>query len=140
MYFYEVIEKCDLELVVQEFLTFCVDSLDIKATEQAIRNAIKTLTRMEAITSDTGILYAGKVEDEEYDAAYLFDTMEKEVYSIEANPWAETLGYIADEKSLSIYGNEKFVALVLWEMTWFGYDESSIQEALKSMLDEDEES
>lgn len=137
VYFYEVVKRCDLELVIQEFLTFCVDSPDINATEQAIRNAIKILGRMEAIISNKGILYARKVEDEEYDAVYLYDTMKKEVYSIEAAPWAETLGNIADEKSLSIYGDEKFVALVLWEMTWFGYDESSIQERVKSMLESD---
>lgn len=137
MYFYEVIKRCDLELVIQEFLTFCVDSPDRNATEQAIRNAIKILGRMEAIISNKGILYARKVEDEEYDAVYLFDTMKKEVYSIEDIPWAETLGNIVEEKSLSIYGDEKFVALVLWEMTWFGYDESSIQERVKSMLESD---
>ena len=53
--------------------------------------------------------------------------MEQEVYSLEANPCAKTIGYIVDEKSLSIYGNERFATLVLWEMTWFGYDEETIQ-------------
>lgn len=132
MYFYEVIEKCDLELVVREFLTFCDNAPDIKATEQAIRNAIMTLDRMEPVISNTGILYAARVEDEEYDAVHLFDTAEDEVYGVEANPWAETIGYIVDEKSLSVYGNEKFAALVLWEMTWFGYDEETIQEEINS--------
>ena len=53
--------------------------------------------------------------------------MEQEVYSLEANPCAKTIGYIVDEKSLSIYGNERFATLVLWEMTWFGYDEETIR-------------
>ena len=143
MYFYEVIEKSDLELVIQEFLTFCVDSPNINIIEQKIRNAIKTITGIEAITSNTDILIIEKGETvvgETCDNVYVFDTVQKDGYSIEANPWADTLGYIVDEKSLSIYGNERFAALILWEMTWFGFDESSIQETLKSWDEEEGES
>lgn len=134
MYFYEVIEKCDTELLIKNFLTFCVDAPDIEATEQAIRNTITILSGIEAITSDTGMLFIEKIEteDESYDAAHLFDTKQNQVYGIEANPWAKTLGYIADEKSLSFHGYERFAALVLWEMTWFGYTEESVQEKVKS--------
>lgn len=132
MYFYEVIEKSDLELVINEFLSFCDDSPDIKATEQAIRGVIKKLSVMEPVISNAGILYAGRVEDEEHDAVCLLDITEKEVYSVEANSWAKTIGYIVDEESLSVYGNEKFAALVLWEMTWFGYDDETIQEKIQS--------
>ena len=32
---------------------------------------------------------------------------------MEATPWAETLGYIANEKSLAIYVNEKFFAYLV---------------------------
>jgi hypothetical protein len=41
-----------------------------------------------------------------------------------------------DESSLSFYGYEKYAALVLWEMTWFGFDEETIQERMKTW-DED---
>ena len=53
-------------------------------------------------------------------------------FGLEANPWANTLGYKVDECSLSFYGYEKFVAFVLWEMTWLGYDEKTIQEKVES--------
>lgn len=138
MYFYEVIEKCNLEEVVKEFLSFCNDSPDISVTEKGIRNVIEKLNEIEAITSNTNILFIEKVETEveTFEAISLFDTVKKEIYSIEVNPWAETLGYIVDEKSLSVYGKERFMALVLWEMTWFGYDENSIQEVVKSWDEE----
>lgn len=43
-----------------------------------------------------------------------------------------------DEKSLSDYGNEKFITLILWEKTWFGYDEKKIQERLKSLFEHED--
>ena len=138
MYFYEVIEKCNLEEVVKEFLTFCDDAPDINVTEKKIRNVIEKLNEIEPITSNKDILFIEKVktEDRTFEAISLFDTVKKEIYSIEANPWAKTLGYIADEKSLSVYGKERFMVLVLWEMTWFGYDENSIREVVKSWDEE----
>lgn len=41
MYFYEVLGKCDLEVVVHEFLKLAVDSSDINVTEEAFRGAMK---------------------------------------------------------------------------------------------------
>ena len=132
MHFYELIEKCDLELVVNEFLSLCDKTPDVKSMEQAIRNVILNLREREPVISDTGILYAEKVEDEEYSAVSLVDKTENEVYGIEAECWAKTIGYIVDEESLCVYGNEKFAALVLWEMTWFGYDEDVIRDVIQS--------
>ena len=45
MYFYEVFGKCDLEVVVHEFLKLAVDSPDINVTEEVFRGAIKFLTK-----------------------------------------------------------------------------------------------
>lgn len=119
-------------------MTFCNDVPNINVIEKKIRNVIKKLNEIETIVSDENILFVEKVEteDETFEAVSLFDTVKKENYSIEANPWAKTLGYIADEKSLSACGKERFAALVLWEMTWFGYDENAIQEVVKSWDEE----
>ena len=46
MYFYEVFGKCDLEVVVHEFLKLAVDSPDINVTEEVFRGAIKILNEM----------------------------------------------------------------------------------------------
>ena len=55
MYFYEVFGKCDLEVVVHEFLKLAVDSPDINVTEEDLE-VHKNLNEMEPEKSDTEIL------------------------------------------------------------------------------------
>ena len=132
MYFYEVFGKCDLEVVVDEFLKLAVDSSDINVTEEVFRGAIKILNEMEPEKSDTEILCIEKIQESGWidDNVYLLDTTDQKTYAIEASSWANILGCRVDEKSLSDYGNEKFTTLILWEITWFGYDEKTIQDRL----------
>lgn len=63
MYFYEVFRKCDLEVVVHEFLKLAVDSSDINVTEKVFRGAIKNLNEMEPVKSDTEILCIEKIQE-----------------------------------------------------------------------------
>lgn len=79
MYFYEVIEKCDKQSLVNEFLRLCEDSPDIKHTEKTFRNTLMTVSEIEANTSDTQIIIIKKVQtsDESYDSAYMFDMSQK---------------------------------------------------------------
>ena len=60
MYFYEVFGKCDLEVVVHEFLKLAVDSPDINVTEK----------------SDTEILCIEKIQESGWidDNVYLLDS------------------------------------------------------------------
>ena len=139
MYFYEVFGKCDLEVVVHEFLKLAVYSPDINVTEEVFRRAIKILNEMEPVRSDTEILCIEKIQGEWIDDnVYLLDITDQKTYAIEASSWANILGCRVDEKSLSDYGNEKFTTLILWEITWFGYDEKTIQDRLR-LLFEDED-
>lgn len=48
--------KCDLEVVVHEFLKLAVDSPDINVAEEVFRGAIKILNEMEPVKSETEIL------------------------------------------------------------------------------------
>jgi len=134
MYFFEVIEKCDLDRAVGLFLELCVNSPDIRHTEQCIRHALAEMKHMEAVRSDSEVIEISRIrtETEEYDAVRMLDRTTNIKYGLEINPWKDTLGYCVDESSLAEYGYEKFVSLVLWEMTWFGYDEDAIQEHVKS--------
>ena len=138
MYFYEVFGKCDLEVVVHEFLKLAVDSTDINVTEESFRGTIKILGEMEPVKSDTEILFIEKIQERRWldDNVYLLDTTKHKTYAIEASSWANILGCRVDEKSLSDYGNEKFTTLILWEITWFGYDEKTIQDRLRSLFEE----
>ena len=137
MYFYELLNQCDIEFAISLFLEMCVNSPDIKHTEEAVRSAVADMKKLEAKKSDCEILGIERIEsldedDEDYDAAYMYNTNENIKYGFEVAPWDWTLGYMVDETSLSLHGSERFVALVLWEMTWFGYDEETIQEHIKS--------
>ena len=100
MYFYEVYGKCDLEVVVYEFLKLAVDSSDINVTEEALRRTIKILNEMEPVKSDTEILCIEKIQERGWsdDNVYLLDTTDQETYAIEAASWANILGCRIDEK------------------------------------------
>ena len=76
MYFYEVLGKCDLEVVVREFLKLAVDSPDINVTEEVFRGAIKILNEMEPEKSDTEILCIEKIQESGWidDNVYLLDS------------------------------------------------------------------
>ena len=63
MHFYEVFGKCDLEVLVQEFLKLAVDSPDINVTEEVFRGVIKILNEMEPEKSDTEILCIEKIQE-----------------------------------------------------------------------------
>lgn len=134
MYFYEVIEQCDTDAAVRFFLELCTNSPDIQHTEQCIRHTIAELKRMQAVKSDSEIIEIERVSagNEAYDAVRMHDLADHTQYGLEANPWKATLGYTVDEKSLSEYGKERFAALVLWEMTWFGFDDETVQNHVKS--------
>ena len=90
MYFYEVFGKCDLEVVVDEFLKLAVDSSDINVTEKVFRGAIKILNEMEPEKSDTEILCIEKIQESGWidDNVYLLDTTDQKTYAIEASSWA----------------------------------------------------
>ena len=47
------------------------------------------------------------------------------------------LGYTVDKASLSTYGNVKFAALVLYEITYFGFSEEQIRNTIKAFNDEE---
>ena len=111
MYFYEVFGKCDLEVVVDEFLKSAVDSPDINVTEEVFRGEIKILNEMEPEKSDTEILCIEKIQESGWidDNVYLLDTTDQKTYAIETSSWANILGCRVEEKSLSDYGNEKTI-------------------------------
>ncbi len=134
MYFYEVVEASNKEMVIQKFMEMCSDSPDIQYTEEASRNALNTLCEIKPRTSDDHTIFIEKTElnGEPFDAVFVLEKNNTERFGLEINSWADTLGYLVDEKGLSIYGNEAFTALVLWEITWFGFNEETIKDHVSS--------
>lgn len=141
MYFYQVLQSCDEFKVVSEFLAIikCQDKCSVNKN---IRDALKTLSQKTPKKSDNEVLFIEQLKDRQDEGenlynVYLLDRSDNKTYSIEAVPWAEVLGYAVDKASLSTYGNVKFAALVLYEITYFGFSEEQIQNTIKAFNDEE---
>ena len=64
-------------------------------------------------------------------------------YGIEFSSWDKWLGWDVDRSQVKNIGENIYVAHILWEMTYMGFEEDEIQEivsGLKSMVDEAKDS
>lgn len=141
MYFYQVLQSCDEFKVVSEFLAIikCQDKCSVNKN---IRDALKTLSQKTPKKSDNEVLFIEQLKDRQDEGenlynVYLLDRSDNKTYSIEAVPWADVLGYTVDKASIAKYGDVKFTALVLYEMTYFGFSEEQIRNTIKAFNDEE---
>jgi len=61
-----------------------------------------------------------------------------EAYAIEFDPWSEWLGWDVSREQIKELGKNTYMAHILWEMTYSGFEESDIRdmiEELKSRVD-----
>lgn len=56
-----------------------------------------------------------------------------ETYALEFTRWAEWLGMEIDPETRTRYPAAKIVACCLWDMTFYGYDEETIQDYRKEI-------
>lgn len=54
-------------------------------------------------------------------------------YGFEFSPWKEVLGYQVDEKSIMELGKACILAGVIYEMTFFGFDETQVDRERKKL-------
>ncbi len=133
MYFFEILRECDEGALTEEFLKLCTDSPDISHTREAFCGFLENLKTMEPSIDDTARLFFEKLEGLDgvpYDDVSARFEGRDEKYSLIAIPWNEVLGYRADGNDAEKYGREYLTALVLWEMTWLGYDEQTVRKRL----------
>lgn len=64
-------------------------------------------------------------------ACALFDNYD---YRLMILPWDEVLGMSIDPKTLNNYTTPEITALILWEMTFLGFDEDTILARQKELL------
>lgn len=138
MYFYEVLASGNRNLIIEEFFKLFgeEEQIDIEGTKIKLIGAMDAMSKIKPNLSADYTIYASEVENEydnsTYDDVWAWNKNKYPKYAIEFNQWADTLGYLVDDDSLKKYGADKFSALVLWEMTWAGYDEESIRKHTES--------
>lgn len=139
MLFLELLNKCDEDELVKQYLL--LKETSDSHVEQKIREVIDDLkyNRIPVKFNMTMVLEKGVSEDgEEVDIIFLNDNVEDNVYSFEGLPWGAIMGCEVEEKSLTEIGsNERFAALVLFEMTYFGYSDDDVQRRIAKMLEEE---
>lgn len=139
MLFLELLNKCDEDELVKQYLL--LKETSDSHVEQKIREVIDDLkyNRIPVRFNMTMVLEKGVTEDgEEVDIIFLRDNEEDNVYSFEGLPWGAIMGCEVEEKSLTEIGsNERFAALVLFEMTYFGYSDDDVQRRIAKMLEEE---
>lgn len=140
MLFLELLNKCDEDELVKQYLLL-KETSDSHHVEQKIREVIADLkyNRIPVRFNMTMVLEKGVTEEcEEVDIIFLNDNVEDNVYSFEGLPWGAIMGCEVEEKSLTEIGsNERFAALVLFEMTYFGYSDETVQFRIAKMLEEE---
>lgn len=138
MLFLELLNKCDEEKLVKQYLL--LKGTSNSHVEQKIREVIADLNnRIPVKFNMTMVLEKGVSEDGEVDIIFLRDNVEEDnVYSFEGLPWGAIMGCEVEEKSLTEIGsNERFAALVLFEMTYFGYSDEEVCLRIAKMLEEE---
>ena len=131
MYFYEVLERCDPDRLTEAFLKRCTGSPDIRQTSADFLGALEKLRRLSPHCSGEMTIVIEPAEGLDgvpFDAVRAVRPEDPVHYGLELRPWADTLGYLADADSLARCGFETYAALILWEMTFFGFDEKTIRE------------
>ena len=123
------------------------ESKDNKYIErkELYRSIWHELLRIEPIKTEMTIIMKQIVEefDNEIEIYYTICAYKKDdvnvTYAIELCHWAEWLGMEVLDKSLEEYGHHYFLANCLWEMTWFGFTEDTIQRKKQEILTSVEE-
>jgi hypothetical protein len=122
---YDVLRQCRTDALTAAFLARCKDAPDLDGVREAFSAFLNELRQITPQFSD-GITIV-MAQTERSDLVYAIYAGDPMHHGFELVPWAETLGYLADEESIEKYGREYFAAAVLFEMTYFGFSEEAVR-------------
>ena len=127
MYFYEILHSCHEETLTEEFLKLCTGSPDLQRTKAVFTEFLENIKNIQPEISDEWTIFMTLEQ-----IVYAGNTHDSERYGIEITPWKEVLGWVVDSEAITAFSKEVFTAAVLWELTFFGFNEETIQEHVKS--------
>lgn len=145
MYFYELVNKCDKNIIAQKFIEEKErynETFDKNEVTKNVERCICNLREMDVVLNKkwTISVYEVPAEDdllETYDEVTAFCEDDEVGYSLVAIQWNEALGFLVDDKSIANYELNELVALILWELTWFGYEEPMSEVEKTSVINRD---
>ena len=155
MYFVDLLAMTDKEKYIQEFVnyaekTFLEDlALGLSKANSFHKDAVmdgirQTVAYLETLTPRYSNRYTIHIVQESwdnqtpFDSAYVKDENDSSTYCFDSAPWEEILGFRVNEDELAKYTQEYYVVLVLWELTFYGYDEETVQKNKNQTTDESE--
>ena len=125
MYVYELINSCDKEKLYQNFVDMC-DGIHEKNSDDFML-LLQKLASIEPNISDSMCVYVSKEREVDgsvfYDVYGQSDEEPETLWALEASQWNNILGYKIAEESLQKYNECLVFAAILYEMTWFGYEQ-----------------
>ena len=60
----------------------------------------------------------------------------RQACSVTVMPWADVLGMLVDKTAFTSFSHPEIVAFVLWEITYYGFDEETIKKKTDEWLKE----
>ena len=131
MYFYELLGKCNPDTLTAQFMQLCSDAPDPDALKSAFRNVLCRLKQIKPHQTAHVKIVMQHVQTgkEAFDSVFAEYENDPFRHGLMQNPWADTLGFPVDDAALA--EPEHFAARVLFEMTFLGFDEETIQQRLR---------
>jgi len=133
--FKELVIACDPETVFE-----CLSSDYDDDRIRAYAEVIDKLLDLEPIKSEYIIcLQEVESEDEFYTEVFGVKNSCDLKWSLSMMKWSEWLGMKIHETSQAIYTKDQIICHCLWEMTFYGFDEKTIEDTKNDILRDDED-
>ncbi len=135
MKFYELLAKEKDENIIKQIVKLYPDE---KKNKKGYERALRELRKIKP-KKDTFSIIIENTRDGKEKYEHVSGYQNGERYAIEFNSWENWLGMYVDMQSMYRLGELSFLAHAIWEMTWSGYSNKSIQkrwEALRKRADE----
>ena len=117
---------------------------DQKGNISSYKKVFNKLQVLEPTEQDFSILARWVKDDEENDYVIVSgyynsdkdaDGQPTEDYALDFTPWSKWLGMDIDQNTLKTFSELEIIAHCLYDLTFYGFDEDTIQEALKEYKD-----
>lgn len=141
----EYIKGADFESIWKHFIKWYPDQINSREGYEKVWKELHSLEPINDLThTNMRIVVAYVPAEPEFDAEEWYDVSghsdeEDCNWALEYTEWEKWLDFEIDSETYNKFDKEFVIAHVLWEMTWSGFDQKTIQERGNEIkLDADE--